>query len=75
MIRIASLLLALTVAAPTQPESRQSAAQEQAPPVYKVGFDTSRAFVVECIATGRPAAPTALQPCQNGFDGTLLPGH
>ena len=50
MIRIASLLLALTVAAPAYSQSlgNPAALKEQAPPVYKVEFDTSKgSFVVE----------------------------
>jgi len=50
MIRIASLLLALTVAAPAYSQSlgNPAALKEQAPPVYKVEFDTSKGpFVVE----------------------------
>jgi peptidyl-prolyl cis-trans isomerase A (cyclophilin A) len=50
MIRIASLLLALTVAAPAYSQSlgNPAALKEQAPPVYKVEFETSKGpFVVE----------------------------
>src|SRR5579859_2229727 len=50
MIRIASLLLALVIAAPAHSQGlgNPAALKEQAPPVYKVRFDTSKgAFVVE----------------------------
>jgi peptidyl-prolyl cis-trans isomerase A (cyclophilin A) len=50
MIRIASLLLALVIAAPAQSQGlgNPAALKEQAPPVYKVEFDTSKgSFVVE----------------------------
>src|SRR5215472_7236728 len=50
MIRIASLLLALAVAAPAYSQNlgNPAALREQAPPVYKVEFDTSKGpFVIE----------------------------
>jgi peptidyl-prolyl cis-trans isomerase A (cyclophilin A) len=50
MIRIASLLLALVIAAPAHSQGlgNPAALKEQAPPVYKVEFDTSKgSFVVE----------------------------
>jgi len=71
MIRIASLLLALTVAAPAYSQSlgNPAALKEQAPPVYKVGFDTSKGpFVVEVHRDWAPnGADRFYNLVKNGF--------
>ena len=61
MIRIASLLLALVIAAPAHSQGlgNPAALKEQAPPVYKVEFDTSKGpFVVEVHRDWAPIAST-----------------
>ena len=71
MIRIASLLLALTVAAPAYSQSlgNPAALKEQAPPVYKVEFDTSKGpFVVEVNRDWAPnGADRFYNLVKNGF--------
>jgi peptidyl-prolyl cis-trans isomerase A (cyclophilin A) len=71
MIRIASLLLALTVAVPaySQGLSNPAALKEQAPPVYKVEFDTSKGqFVVEVHRDWAPnGADRFYNLVKNGF--------
>jgi len=71
MIRIASLLLALTVAAPAYSQSlgNPAALKEQAPPVYKVEFDTSKGpFVVEVHRDWAPnGADRFYNLVRNGF--------
>jgi peptidyl-prolyl cis-trans isomerase A (cyclophilin A) len=71
MIRIASLLLALTVAAPAYSQSlgNPAARKEQAPPVYKVEFDTSKGpFVVEVHRDWAPnGADRFYNLVKNGF--------
>ena len=71
MIRIASLLLALTVAAPAYSQSlgNPAALKEQAPPVYKVEFDTSKGpFVVEVHRDWAPnGADRFYNLVKNGF--------
>jgi peptidyl-prolyl cis-trans isomerase A (cyclophilin A) len=71
MIRIASLLLALTVAAPAYSQSlgNPAALKEQAPPVYKVEFDTSKGlFVVEVHRHWAPnGADRFYNLVKNGF--------
>jgi peptidyl-prolyl cis-trans isomerase A (cyclophilin A) len=71
MIRIASLLLALTVAAPAYSQSLgyPAALKEQAPPVYKVEFDTSKGpFVVEVHRDWAPnGAERFYNLVKNGF--------
>ena len=71
MIRIASLLLALTVAAPAYSQSvgNPAALKEQAPPVYKVEFDTSKgSFVVEVHRDWAPnGADRFYNLVKNGF--------
>jgi peptidyl-prolyl cis-trans isomerase A (cyclophilin A) len=71
MIRIASLLLALTVAAPAYSQSlgNPAALKEQAPPVYKVEFDTSKGpFVVEVHRDWAPnGAERFYNLVKNGF--------
>ena len=71
MIRIASLLLALTVAVPaySQGLGNPAALKEQAPPVYKVEFDTSKGpFVVEVHRDWAPnGADRFYNLVKNGF--------
>ena len=71
MIRIASLLLALVIAAPalSQGLGNPAALKEQAPPVYKVEFDTSKgSFVVEVHRDWAPnGADRFYNLVQNGF--------
>jgi peptidyl-prolyl cis-trans isomerase A (cyclophilin A) len=71
MIRIASLLLALTVAAPAYSQSlgNPAALKEQAPPVYKVEFETSKGpFVVEVHRDWAPnGAERFYNLVKNGF--------
>ena len=71
MIRIASLLLALTVAAPAYSQSlgNPAALKEQAPAVYKVEFDTSKgSFVVEVHRDWAPnGADRFYNLVKNGF--------
>jgi peptidyl-prolyl cis-trans isomerase A (cyclophilin A) len=71
MIRIASLLLALTVAAPAYSQSlgNPAALKEQAPPIYKVEFDTSKGpFVVEVHRDWAPnGAERFYNLVKNGF--------
>ena len=71
MIRIASLLLALTVAAPAYSQSlgNPAALKDQAPPVYKVEFDTSKGpFVVEVHRDWAPnGADRFYNLVKNGF--------
>jgi len=71
MIRIASLLLALTVAAPAYSQSlgNPAALKEQASPVYKVEFDTSKGpFVVEVHRDWAPnGADRFYNLVKNGF--------
>ena len=71
MIRIASLLLALTVAAPaySQGLGNPAALKEQAPPVYKVEFETSKGpFVVEVHRDWAPnGADRLYNLVKNGF--------
>ncbi len=71
MIRIASLLLALTVAAPAYSQSlgNPAALKEQAPPVYKVEFETSKGpFVVEVHRDWAPnGADRFYNLVKNGF--------
>jgi peptidyl-prolyl cis-trans isomerase A (cyclophilin A) len=71
MIRIASLLLALTVAAPAYSQSlgNPAALKEQAPPIYKVEFDTSKGpFVVEVHRDWAPnGADRFYNLVKNGF--------
>ena len=71
MIRIASLLLALAIAAPAYSQNlgNPAALKEQAPAVYKVQFDTSKGpFVIE---VHRDWAPTGADRfynlVKNGF--------
>jgi len=71
MIRIASLLLALTVAVPAYSQSlgNPAALKELAPPVYKVEFDTSKgSFVVEVHRDWAPnGADRFYNLVKNGF--------
>src|SRR5580693_6064614 len=71
MIRIASLLFALTVAVPaySQGLGNPAALKEQAPPVYKVEFDTSKGpFVVEVHRDWAPnGADRFYNLVKNGF--------
>jgi peptidyl-prolyl cis-trans isomerase A (cyclophilin A) len=71
MIRIASLLLALVVAAPAHSQNlgNPAALKEQAPPVYKVEFDTSKGpFVVEVHRDWAPnGADRFYNLVKNGF--------
>jgi peptidyl-prolyl cis-trans isomerase A (cyclophilin A) len=71
MIRIASLLLALTIAAPAYSQSlgNPAALKEQAPPVYKVEFETSKGpFVVEVHRDWAPnGADRFYNLVKNGF--------
>ena len=71
MIRIASLLLALTIAAPAYSQSLGNpvALKEQAPPVYKVEFETSKGpFVVEVHRDWAPnGADRFYNLVKNGF--------
>jgi len=71
MIRIASLLLALAIAAPaySQNLSNPAALKEQAPPVYKVEFDTSKGpFVIEVHRDWAPnGADRFYNLVKNGF--------
>jgi cyclophilin family peptidyl-prolyl cis-trans isomerase len=71
MIRIASLLLALIFAAPaySQGLGNPAALKEQAPPVYKVEFDTSKGpFVVEVHRDWAPnGADRFYNLVKNGF--------
>jgi peptidyl-prolyl cis-trans isomerase A (cyclophilin A) len=71
MIRIASLLLALVIAAPaySQGLGNPAALKEQAPPVYKVEFDTSKGqFVVEVHRDWAPnGADRFYNLVKNGF--------
>jgi peptidyl-prolyl cis-trans isomerase A (cyclophilin A) len=71
MIRIASLLLALVIAAPalSQGLGNPAALKEQAPPVYKVEFDTSKgSFVVEVHRDWAPnGADRFYNLVKNGF--------
>jgi peptidyl-prolyl cis-trans isomerase A (cyclophilin A) len=71
MIRIASLLLALVIAAPAQSQGlgNPAALKEQAPPVYKVEFDTSKGSIV--VEVHRDWAPNGADRfynlVKNGF--------
>jgi peptidyl-prolyl cis-trans isomerase A (cyclophilin A) len=71
MIRIASLLLALVIAAPAYSQNlgNPAALKEQAPPVYKVEFDTSKGpFVVEVHRDWAPnGADRFYNLVKNGF--------
>ena len=71
MIRIASLLLALVMAAPAYSQNLGNPAslKEQAPPVYKVEFDTSKGpFVVEVHRDWAPnGADRFYNLVKNGF--------
>jgi peptidyl-prolyl cis-trans isomerase A (cyclophilin A) len=71
MIRIASLLLALVIAAPAYSQSlgNPAALKEQAPPVYKAEFDTSKGpFVVEVHRDWAPnGADRFYNLVKNGF--------
>jgi peptidyl-prolyl cis-trans isomerase A (cyclophilin A) len=71
MIRIASLLLALVIAAPaySQGLGNPAALKEQAPPVYRVEFDTSKGpFVVEVHRDWAPnGADRFYNLVKNGF--------
>jgi peptidyl-prolyl cis-trans isomerase A (cyclophilin A) len=71
MIRIASLLLALVIAAPAHSQGlgNPAALKEQAPPVYKVEFDTSKgSFVVEVHRDWAPnGADRFYNLVKNGF--------
>ena len=71
MIRIASLLLALVIAAPAHSQGlgNPAALKEQAPPVYKVEFDTSKGpFVVEVHRDWAPnGADRFYNLVKNGF--------
>ena len=71
MVRIASLLLALVIAAPAfgQNLGNPAALKEQAPPVYKVEFDTSKGpFVVEVHRDWAPnGADRFYNLVKNGF--------
>jgi len=71
MIRIASLLLALVVAAPAYSQNlgNPAALKEQAPPVYKVEFDTSKGpFVIEVHRDWAPnGADRFYNLVKNGF--------
>jgi len=71
MIRIGSLLLALVIAAPaySQNLANPAALKEQAPPVYKVEFDTSKGpFVVEVHRDWAPnGADRFYNLIKNGF--------
>ena len=71
MIRIASLLLALAIAAPAYSQNlgNPAALKEQAPPVYKVEFDTSKGpFVVEVHRDWAPnGADRFYNLVKNGF--------
>src|SRR5262249_26116109 len=71
MIRIASLLLALVVAAPAYSQNlgNPAALKEQAPPLYKVRFDTSKGpFVVEVHRDWAPnGADRFYNLVKNGF--------
>ena len=71
MIRIASLLLALAIAAPAYSQNlgNPAALKEQAPPVYKVEFDTSKGpFVIEVHRDWAPnGADRFYNLVKNGF--------
>jgi peptidyl-prolyl cis-trans isomerase A (cyclophilin A) len=71
MIRIASLLLALVIAAPAYSQNlgNPAALKEQAPPVYKVEFDTSKGpFVIEVHRDWAPnGADRFYNLVKNGF--------
>lgn len=71
MVRIASLLLALVIAAPAfgQNLGNPAALKEQAPPVYKVEFDTSKGpFVIEVHRDWAPnGADRFYNLVKNGF--------
>jgi peptidyl-prolyl cis-trans isomerase A (cyclophilin A) len=71
MIRIASLMLALVMAAPAYSQNLGNPAslKEQAPPVYKVEFDTSKGpFVVEVHRDWAPnGADRFYNLVKNGF--------
>ena len=71
MIRIASLLLALVIAAPAHSQGlgNPAALKEQAPPVYKVEFETSKGpFVVEVHRDWAPnGADRFYNLVKNGF--------
>jgi peptidyl-prolyl cis-trans isomerase A (cyclophilin A) len=71
MIRIGSLLLALVIAAPAYSQNlgNPAALKEQAPPVYKVEFDTSKGpFVVEVHRDWAPnGADRFYNLIKNGF--------
>ncbi len=71
MIRIASLLLALVIAAPAHSQGlgNPAALKEQAPPVYKVEFDSSKgSFVVEVHRDWAPnGADRFYNLVKNGF--------
>jgi len=71
MSRIASLLLALVIAAPAHSQGlgNPAALKEQAPPVYKVEFDTSKGpFVVEVHRDWAPnGADRFYNLVKNGF--------
>jgi peptidyl-prolyl cis-trans isomerase A (cyclophilin A) len=71
MIRIACLLLALTVAAPaySQGLGNPAALKDQAPPVYRVDFDTTKgSFVVEVHRDWAPiGADRFYNLVKNGF--------
>ena len=71
MIRIASLLLALVIAAPAYSQSlgNPAALKEQAPPVYRVDFDTTKGpFVIEVHRDWAPnGADRFYNLVKNGF--------
>jgi peptidyl-prolyl cis-trans isomerase A (cyclophilin A) len=71
MIHIGSLLLALVIAAPAYSQNlgNPAALKEQAPPVYKVEFDTSKGpFVVEVHRDWAPnGADRFYNLIKNGF--------
>jgi peptidyl-prolyl cis-trans isomerase A (cyclophilin A) len=71
MIRIASLLLALVIAAPAYSQNlgNPAALKEQAPAVYKVEFDTSKGpFVIEVHRDWAPnGADRFYNLVKNGF--------
>ena len=71
MIRIASLMLALVIAAPAYSQSlgNPAALKEQAPPVYRVDFDTTKGpFVIEVHRDWAPnGADRFYNLVKNGF--------
>ena len=71
MIRIASLLFALVIAVPAYSQNlgNPAALKEQAPPVYKVEFDTSKGpFVIEVHRDWAPnGADRFYNLVKNGF--------